>query len=241
MIRLVFIPLVVVLGFRGRKKHFTPMNEAGTAAGLPAFGESTKDGQLLPEHAGSGKTVIPETLWNQVCEKIMGLSHEIEKLVGTPAYCAGEKDCEAAVQHWTDGFSLFNNKLPPNYAELNNPDVYTDNGVSFVALYNPKASPVASCAFVTCTKTSAFAPQRSRSPDVRSLRRLQNEPQRTTTAVICLTNPEALKTGEAPFKEEEWQKIVQAIVGTEECNGASHVRTSLALGLIMMISSYGPF
>ncbi|CDJ70111.1 SAG family member [Eimeria necatrix] len=234
MLRLVFIPLVVVLGFRGRKAE-SAATTGKAAAGLPAFGEATEDGQLLPEHAGSGKAVIPETLWNQVCEKIMGVGCEIEKLVGTPAYYAGEKDCEAAVQYWKDGFSLFNNKLPPNYTALNDPDVYTDKAVSFVALYNPKASPLASCAFVTCTKTTL-----ARSPNNRSLRRLQNEPQKTT-AVICLTNPEALKTGEAPFKEEEWQKIVQAIVGTDEGNGASNIRPTLALVLIMMISAYGLF
>lgn len=122
---------------------------------------------------------------------------ESKKLDGTFAYYAGAKDCTAAVQYWKDGFSLFKNELPPTYTTLGEPDVYTDRAVSFVALYNPKASPVASCAFVTCTTAGTFAAA-ARRPSSPSLRRLQDA--QTKTAVICLTNPEALTDGEKPFK-----------------------------------------
>lgn len=63
---------------------------------------------------------------------------EAEKLKGTFAYYAGEDDCKAAVQYWKDGFSLFNNENPPTYQAPNNPKVYDNKTVSFVALYNPK-------------------------------------------------------------------------------------------------------
>ncbi|CDJ41982.1 SAG family member [Eimeria tenella] len=257
MLCLAFIPLFVVLGFCGGRTEsatitgkaetldcLTHMNEARRAAGLPAFGETAEEGKTLPEHTESGRAISPKTLWKQACQKIMGEEGEvteIEQLSGIPAYYPGNKDCAAAVQYWKEGFSLFSNKLPPTYQEIGNPDVYTDKGISFVALYNPQVNPVASCAFVTCTKATASADQdTSTSQDGHSLRRLQDEPQ-ITTAVICLTNPEALKTGAAPFKEEEWQKIVRAIVGTEEVNRVSTVRPSLTLGFIMLLSAYGLF
>ncbi|CDJ66915.1 SAG family member [Eimeria necatrix] len=186
------------------------MNEVRTAAGLAQFKEPSNDTQKLPPHT------TPKTAKG-------GDSAEAKKLEGTFAYFPGSKDCKAAVQYWKDGFSLFNNKLPPTYTAPNEPDVYTDRAVSFVALYNPQASPVASCAFVTCTTASDFAASAlSRSDERRALRRLQGE-EEPITAVICLTSPKALIPEAAPFKEDEWQKIVHAIVGTEEGTGASPV------------------
>lgn len=125
---------------------------------------------------------------------------EAHQLRGTFAYYPDSKDCKAAVQYWKDGFSLFKDELPPTYTEPDNPVVYTEKAVSFVALYNPQAKPVVSCAFVTCTKAAAStAPDISRSQKERSPRRLQGS-QETHNAVICLTNPEALTEGRAPFK-----------------------------------------
>lgn len=127
--------------------------------------------------------------------------------MGTPAYYAGDNDCKAAVQYWKDGSSLCKNEIPPTYQALNDPDVYTDKAVSFVALYNPQANPVASCASVTCTKATVFAAQdMSRSPNGQSPRRLQDGNQ-TATAVICLTNPKALVAGQSPFK---WEQTLKA-------------------------------
>ncbi|CDJ63160.1 SAG family member [Eimeria necatrix] len=253
MLLLVFFGLVVVSVFCGHRTAgatitgkaetlncLTEMNEARVAAGLPEFGNATQTGQMLPEHSPSELDITPETLWEQICKKIFR-SSEIDQLAGTPAYYAGDKDCKAAVQYWKDGFSLFNNELPPTYQALNDPDVYTDKAVSFVALYNPQANPVASCAFVTCTKATAFAVQDiSKSPNGQSPRRLQEENQ-TAKAVICLTNPKALTAGQSPFKEEEWKKIVHAIVGTEEVNRVPSVRPSITLGFIMMLFACGLF
>ncbi|CDJ62904.1 LOW QUALITY PROTEIN: SAG family member [Eimeria necatrix] len=166
---------------------------------------------------------------------------EAQELEGTFAYHPNGKDCKAAVQYWKDGFSLFNNELPPTYTEPENPAVYTEKAISFVALYNPQPKPVASCALVTCTQGGAFAaPRMLKSHEGLSTRRLQGE-EDSTTAVICLTNPVALSNGQKPFEEEVWQKIVQAIVGTEESNGVSPVRPSLAVGFIMMLFAYALF
>lgn len=120
---------------------------------------------------------------------------EFKKLDGLFANYAGAKDCTAVMQYWKDGFSLLKNELPTTYTVLGDFDIYTDKGVSFVALYNPKASPVASCAFVTYTTAGTFAAA-ERSPSSPSLRRLQDA--QTKTSVICLS--EALTDREKPFK-----------------------------------------
>ncbi|CDJ63163.1 SAG family member [Eimeria necatrix] len=203
------------------------MNEARTAAGLAEFKPASEETQVLPQHSGTVMKISAETLWNEICKKIMvrdalhlfcfSFLHakqevditQADDLVGTFAYYAGKNDCKAAVQYWKDGLSLFNDQLPPTYKALNDPAVYTDKAVSFVALYNPKANPVASCAFVTCTKGSVVA-----APD-------QSE------------NHEG--------REEEWRKIVQAIVGTEKGNGISPVGPSLVVGFIMMLFAYELF
>ncbi|CDJ41978.1 SAG family member [Eimeria tenella] len=220
------------------------MNEARTAAGLAKFGEPSSDKQKLPSSPTLKETVNATNLWNEICKIIAEEeedSAEAEKLEGTFAYYAGKKDCKAAVQYWKDGFSLFNNKLPPAYTTSNQSEVYTDRAVSFVSLYNPQASPVASCVFVTCTTASGFAASAlPKTDERRTLRRLQGE-EEPATAIICLTNPQALITDTAPFKEDEWQKIVHAVVGTEERTGASPVRPSLPLGFVMMLFAYTLF
>ncbi|CDJ41991.1 SAG family member [Eimeria tenella] len=100
-------------------------------------------------------------------------------------------------------------------------------------------NPVVSCAFVTCTTAESFAaPSMSKSHRGRASRRLQEKP---TTAIICLTNPVALTANEAPFKEDEWQKIVHAIVGNEVGNGILRVRPSSALVFLMTVLVYSLF
>ncbi|CDJ69632.1 SAG family member [Eimeria necatrix] len=177
------------------------MNEARTAAGLAAFEKATDELQSLPQSSPPGRNITAETLWNEICEEMAGTQSdrtEAEKLKGTFAYYEGENDCKAAVQYWKDGFSLFNNEIPPKYQAPNNPKVYDNRAASFVALYNPKENPVASCAFVTCTTAeSVAAPSMSKRHSGRASRRLQEKP---TTAVVCLTNPAALTANAAPFK-----------------------------------------
>ncbi|CDJ70314.1 SAG family member [Eimeria necatrix] len=251
MIRLTFIALAVVAVLCGHKAVsasitgtaetvdcLAAMNEARTAAGLAEFKVATEQDQVLPKHAAGKTTITAADLWTEICKKIAGTDTEgteAKKLKGTFAYYPGENDCTAAVQYWKDGFSLFENKLPPTYTVSDTPAVYTDKAVSFVALYNPKTNPVASCAFVTCTTANEIAAaELSKRHSGPTLRRLADG-EKPSTAVICLTNPKALNDEEPPFKEEEWQKIVQAIVGTDEANGFSPVRPSLAVGFIMML------
>ncbi|CDJ41972.1 SAG family member [Eimeria tenella] len=256
MFRLVFVPIIFVSVFCGHEAVsaavtatavtldcLAEMNEVRETAGFAAFGNATANEQVLPQHPVQGKAITAANLWTEICEKMTGgqtEGTEAKKLQGTFAYYPGGKDCKAAVQHWKEGFSLFKNELPPKYTASSTPAVYTDKAVSFVALYNPQPSPLASCSLVTCTKGGTSAsPEIAESQKGRSTRRLQAA-QETTTAVICLTNPEALTEGQAPFKEEVWQKIVQAVVGTQKSNGVSRVRPSLAVGFTMF-SAYALF
>ncbi|CDJ41973.1 SAG family member [Eimeria tenella] len=252
MFRFALVPIIFVSVFCGheavgaavtgtavRLDCLAEMNEVRAAAELAAFGNATTTEQVMPEHTVQGKAKTAEDLWNEICEEI-GDSEgtEAHQLRGTFAYYPDSKDCKAAVQYWKDGFSLFKDELPPTYTEPDNPVVYTEKAVSFVALYNPQASPVARCALITCTQGGAFAARRMlKSHEGRSTRRLQGE-EDTTTAVICLTNPVALSKGQQPFKEEVWQKIVQALVGAEKSNGASSGRPSLAVGFLIMVFAY---
>ncbi|CDJ63162.1 SAG family member [Eimeria necatrix] len=254
MMSLAFIALAAVPVFCGQQAEsasitgtaktlncLAAMNEARTAAGLAEFKPAAEQGQMLPENPAAKSDIQAAELWEEICQEIAGTDSartEAQKLKGTFMYYRGEDDCTAAVQHWKDGFSLFNNELPPVYKALGSPEVYTDKAVSFVALYNPKADPVASCAFATCTKGDAAALSKSHGGP--ALRRLSGE--KPTTAVICLTNPAALTADAAPFKEEEWQKIVHAIAGPEAGNGAGRVRPSFAAhALIMLLLGYRLF
>ncbi|CDJ70112.1 SAG family member [Eimeria necatrix] len=199
------------------------MNEARTAAGLDEFKEASTAEQTLPQSSSSGKAINADTLWKEICKIITAEaddSNEAKSLEGSFAYYPGKKDCKAAVQYWKDGFPLFHNELPPAYTEPNKTDVYTDKAVSFVALYNPKASPVASCASVTCTKGAALAASAlPKGREGQTLRKLQSG-------------------GNLSQLEEEWQKIVHAIGGPEEGNAVSPVRPSLLLGPIIIFFHY---
>lgn len=120
---------------------------------------------------------------------------EAKKLTGTFAYypvADGKKDCNAAVEYWKGGFSLFKNEIPPEFTEANKTTVYNDRAVSFVALYNPKPDPVVSCVLLQCPTAT--------SPGVPGAGRRLSSSSTTVEAVICLTNPAALTENAAPFK-----------------------------------------
>ncbi|CDJ41984.1 SAG family member [Eimeria tenella] len=215
------------------------MNTLRTAARLAKFQDASAVTQVLPNYAKAQRVVevSAETLWkNEICPKIRAggspRSGEAATLTGTYAYFPvtnGEKNCNTAVEYWNGGFSLFNKEIPPTYEGANKPSVYNDTAVSFVALYNPQPEPVVSCVFLQCPP-SAAPPGTGR--------RLSSA-STTVDAIICLTNPAALKASAAPFKEDEWNKIVQAISGNK--GGASPVGPSVALVSAVAIPAFPLF
>ncbi|CDJ63159.1 SAG family member [Eimeria necatrix] len=218
------------------------MNTLRTAAGFAEFKDASTVTQVLPAYQKATQRdvqVAAETLWkSEICPKITGAgaarTGEATKLTGTYAYYPvtdDKKDCNAAVEYWKGGFSLFNNEIPPTYESANNPSVYSDRAVSFVALYNPQPEPVVSCVFLQCPPPSASPPSAGR--------RLSSA-STTVDAIICLTNPAALNANAAPFKEDEWNKIVQAISGNNK-GAASPVGPSVTLVSAVAISAFALF
>lgn len=59
----------------------TEMNEARTAAGLPAFGEASGDTKVLPPSSISGRQVDAAAFWTEICKEIKGVSLVTAKLL----------------------------------------------------------------------------------------------------------------------------------------------------------------
>ncbi|CDJ63156.1 SAG family member [Eimeria necatrix] len=183
------------------------MNGLRTAAGLAEFKAASDPAQVLPKYEKTGQRSVQinaETLWGEICPKITATDStrvtQASNLTGTFAYypVADDKnDCNAAVEYWKGGFSLFDNEIPPKYEGTNQPTVYSDRAVSFVALYNPKPEPVVSCVLLQCPTASTPAPG---TPGVPGSSRRLSDSSTTVDSIICLTNPPALTKSAAPFK-----------------------------------------
>nr|ACA81533.1 NA4 antigen [Eimeria necatrix] len=210
------------------------MNELRKAAGLPEFGNAVGDAVVLPAYSHEARAApVAETLWKtEICPKVLGGARaksvtEAVKLTGNFAYYPvtdGKRECSDALEYWKGGLSQFNDKIPPTFQALNNPAVYNDRAVSFVALYNPKPSPVVSCVLLQCPNAGGGG------------RRLAAG---TTDAVICLTNPAPLAAGSPPFDDEQWKKIVDSL--SEKKGGVSPVGPSVALISAAVISAFALF
>ncbi|CDJ69633.1 LOW QUALITY PROTEIN: SAG family member [Eimeria necatrix] len=180
------------------------MNELRKAAGLPEFGNAVGDAVVLPAYSHEARTApVAETLWKtEICPKVLGGARaksvtEAVKLTGNFAYYPvtdGKKECSDALEYWKGGLSQFNDKIPPTFQALNNPAVYNDRAVSFVALYNPKPSPVVSCVLLQCPNAGGVGGRRLAAG--------------TTDAVICLTNPAPLAAGSPPFETSNGRKLL---------------------------------
>nr|AIR91964.1 surface antigen SAG D09 [Eimeria tenella] len=216
------------------------MNKLRKAAGLPAFEDAVGDTFVLPaySHEESRAAPVAETLWKtEICPKVLGGGRsrnvtEAVKLTGNFAYYPvtdGKKECSDAVEYWKGGLSQFNDTIPPTFQALNDPVVYNDRAASFVALYNPKTSPVVSCVLLQCPNAGVGG------------RRLAAG---TTDAVICLTNPAPLEARSQPFDDEQWKKIVDSLSLSEEeeeKGGVSPVVPSVALISAAVISAFALF
>ncbi|CDJ49254.1 SAG family member [Eimeria brunetti] len=189
------------------------------AAELPTA--SIKD-KLLPEGSEHDQTRQLEDFWPKACEKILGPSSDPKVSgdlpVGTYAYFRTSEstgNCAAAVEYWKGGLSLFENKLPEKYSTTNSGIYGNEKAVSFVALFNPKPSPKVSCAFVKCSPATTTTSTKATAAPGAGVggRRLADgaDESTTTNAVVCLTSPEALVNDTAPFSQEQWDKITQAM------------------------------
>lgn len=53
---------------------YAEMNEARAAGGLVEFKEAIAETQVLPKHAGTGRTTTPADLLEQICKNVVGVS-----------------------------------------------------------------------------------------------------------------------------------------------------------------------
>lgn len=97
-------------------------------------------------------------------------------------------DCSAAVEFWTQAYTNFEG-LPEAYAKDKVPYNSAQN-VSFIALFNPKENPEVDCAYFTCPA----APSSNVGAGVRATS------DREVRGLLCVTTPNALTQGEAPFE-----------------------------------------
>ncbi|CDJ34728.1 SAG family member [Eimeria mitis] len=212
------------------------INAAREKAGLTHFKEASDGEHQLPK-AEVEETDSPHTSpWDPVCKAL--IEEEAEKPQesresngfnsGTYAFMALESetpDCAAAVNHWKDAASNFTTIPPPKKNELNLYD--KQQNVSFVALYNPSNNAAADCRVVTCTRPAASdnSPSNFRS----------TAEEKKGYALLCMTTPEALKDNEAPFTDEQWNKIKASLTGSAAAVAPSLLAVAIAaLGLLAL-------
>ncbi|CDJ30052.1 SAG family member [Eimeria mitis] len=154
--------------------------------------------------------------WDPVCAALLKKEEEITVQQGsegsgfpsgTYAFMAldtAEADCAAAVSYWKEAASNFTS-LPPS--KTDGAELYEkQHNASFIALYNPSDKATADCRIVTCTQSASLT------PTVFSSRSGAGEQK--GYALLCMTTPDALEDNEAPFTEEQWNKIKASLTGS---------------------------
>ncbi|CDJ51405.1 SAG family member [Eimeria brunetti] len=202
-----------------RVKCWEQMNTARSPVG---FAKLTQENILnVPSDSTSTKNADAEykEYLEKVCEvvkadkKLDGVATSVDGTIAYAVHEGKEADCQAAVDHWKEAFSKFNGLLPPVFT-AGTPPYDSAHNISFLSLFNPQASPKVDCAYFTCP-AAQNADTQQRNTDT----------EKGANALICITTPNALKTGEQPYKQDEWDQITAIL---NPSNAASAVPTALA-------------
>ncbi|CDJ32937.1 SAG family member [Eimeria mitis] len=215
------------------------MNEARKLVGFAEFtvGETTEE-KLPIDSVSKTAGATPATYVESVCTALKASEASPAKsgaLDGTYAYVVQEgasADCEAAVDHWKAALSNFKG-LPPQYTE--DTELYkAPQNVSFISLFNPKENPKVDCAYFTCpAKENTPKPQNTDVGAGTGDGAEKDPPQddgdeddegdpdaggesETTTdkevkALLCITTPNALTQGAAPYTQAQWDQITAGL------------------------------
>ncbi|CDJ36141.1 SAG family member [Eimeria mitis] len=187
------------------------INGAREDAGLAHFTAAANKEEMWPATDEGDNTH-----WDPVCEALIAKDAEGAKVKGasttefksgTYAFMALESDtpdCAAAVDHWKDAVSNFTSVPPPKTGEDEPYD--KQHNISFVAMFNPSENASADCRVVTCTQTT------TQQPSAFNLRNSGDE--KKGYALLCMTTPDAFKNAEAPFSEDQWNKIKASLTGS---------------------------
>ncbi|CDJ36470.1 SAG family member [Eimeria mitis] len=212
------------------------INAAREAAGLAHFQVAKEEQHQLPKTDIEEPDPPQSSPWDPVCKALIAEDTEqqggdLEENgfeSGTYAFMALESatpDCAAAVNHWKDAVSNFTTIPPP---KKNEPKLYEkQQNVSFIALYNPSNDAAADCRVVTCTlpadtEHSTFSIRKSAE-------------DKKGYALLCMTTPEALNDEEAPFTDEQWNKIKTSITGSASAVAPSLLAVAIAaVGLLAL-------
>ncbi|CDJ36559.1 SAG family member [Eimeria mitis] len=197
------------------------INAARKKAGFNDFvipQAGTKD-KRLPDKEKPDADKYNEWVWKPVCAALIkeeageGRADEVSNTFGSGTYAyhavddAGAPNCTAVVDHWKKAYSNFSG-MPPSRKDGDTVYSNQDN-VSLVAMYNPSDDATADCRIVTCTKTTKTS---TTTPERQADQEVETE-TKEGSALICMTTPDVLpaKNGTAPFTEEQWGRIVNAI------------------------------
>ncbi|CDJ36594.1 SAG family member [Eimeria mitis] len=215
------------------------MNEARKLVGFAEFtvGETTEE-KLPIDPVSKTAGATPATYVESVCTALKASEASPAKsgaLDGTYAYAVQEgtdADCEAAVDHWKAGLSNFKS-LPPEYTEET--ELYKNpQNISFISLFNPNENPKVDCVYFTCPAKENKPKQQSTDVVGDTGSNGEKDPSagegdgddeedpaaggesETTTdkevkALLCITTPNALTQGAAPYTQAQWDQITAGL------------------------------
>lgn len=163
------------------------INAARGKVGLQPLREATGEEKFF----FGGTSEHQSELLHEICKSIVDLKPLPESITGgdrtvaVNSFYNMDNDCRVAVQSWKrdSKYNGFDSR-PPVFRKggpLDNP-----SAMNVFSIFNPRENATVECVFVTCTS-------RTRYP--------------TLSRLLCATSPAAVQDGEAPFTEEQWNRI----------------------------------
>lgn len=204
------------------------MNELRGIVGFPDLTQTNIFKITEDDWKAKAPTTLPEYL-KEVCGAIQNsqVPTDYAKASGTYAYAVqtGENaDCQAAVNSWKAAFPGFEGVLPPAY-DANIAPYNNTQSISFISLFNPKDDPKVDCAYFTCptpTKNAESTPSEN-----------ETTANKGVNALICITTPSALESGQRPYTQDQWNQISD---GLKRSSAATAVPTALSLAAVALVA-----
>ncbi|KAL8445738.1 hypothetical protein Emed_005420 [Eimeria media] len=192
-------------------------NKARAAAGLDPFTSASNTIDLSKEaDALDRNKTVPEVACNAMFD-------------------GKEYDCDAAVQYFKDAGKKLTSPPPEfkdtDFTQASAGDFYQNTrNLGFIALYNPQPNATLQCGFFDCTRTFYDSQATDKSS-------ASNEQKGTvhTYGLACssVSDPKALTNGNAPFTQEQFDKIKEAVNSAYTAVPAAAALLAAAAGLVL--------
>ncbi|KAL8427573.1 hypothetical protein Efla_005748 [Eimeria flavescens] len=199
----------------GQSVCMAQLNTARADAGLPAFSSFPPDGGLaaLAKERDLGENAILKP----VCTSLLkgetapqvAASADFSSLKGLPALlplAGSNPDCSKSIQTFKAGYANFGS-VPPEYSEATKELYANPASLAFLSVFNPGAEPKADCRVISCSQETTTNDQ-EKLPGNQTNGTATLE--RTAHALLCLTSPNVLQEGMAPFTLEQWAQLATA-------------------------------